>query len=527
MRPGPDSDVLSNYIASADTPPSDAPAPGIMQTWEPPNLSDTQTRIYRDDRSKYILCTGERASGKSWIAVQKLVKHCYENFNALAIIIVGVKRQALEGGVWYRLETDILPMWKRNVGMQYTDTKTNSVKDTFCFVSNRYGGWSRILLLSMPVESFVSDRVKGMEPSLVLIDEAQALGSDDYFSKIVQQLGRRQMIQGNQQYIATCNPDGPSHWLFRRFMELPVDPETGEHNPDYAIYHVPIGENIHNLPDGYYERVMEAVKSDSSGVEYRRMVLGEWIDRPSGAAIFRGYFSEPLHMRGEAAKGTRILPKPGYDIILGYDLGTANSAISFMQNIPTREKDLWVVFDEMVYTDAYIPYTLLVPGIMRRLAFWNTTCKTKFETVHVSDATAFNMYRATDGTYDSLEVERISRETQSAFPEVDIIKMIECPKFAGSVAARVKVTMKHLAQERLLLSASCGRTKEMFLNLESEKMKDGKYVPDLPFAPRRSKHLHIFDAMSYALLYFELGQQAPMRLKNVSPPELISLGTNR
>jgi hypothetical protein len=256
------------------------------------------------------------------------------------------------------------------------------------------------------------------------------------------------------------------------------------------------------------------------------MVLGEWIDRPSGDSIFKGYWSEALHMRGDPIKGTRILPKAGYDIILGYDLGTANSAISFMQNIPTRDKDMWIVFDEMVYTDAYIPYTLLVPGIMRRIAFWNETCKTKFDVTHISDASAFNMFRATDGTYDSLEVERISREAQTSFKDVDTIRMQPCPKFAGSVQGRVKTLLKYLNQERLLISTSCTRTKDMFMFLESEKPKENKYTPDLPFQPRRSKHLHIFDALSYALFFFELGQ-IPFNTKNVSPPELVYLGTVR
>jgi hypothetical protein len=32
-------------------------------------------------------------------------------------------------------------------------------------------------------------------------------------------------------------------------------------NDDYSTYHVPIKENEHNLPPGYYDRIMEAVKN--------------------------------------------------------------------------------------------------------------------------------------------------------------------------------------------------------------------------------------------------------------------------
>lgn len=515
-------DLISTYGAELDHPEALPPAT-FDPNWEP-SLNEVQRQVYRCNDARFILAYGERGSGKSLGAAHKLIRHCWNNFNALAVVVVGVKRQATQGGIFEKIQFHLLPEWKAGVGMQYTEVKSNIEKDVFIYVSNKFGGWSKILLLSMPVESFIKDRAKGLEMSFLLIDEIQTLSSDEYFKVLVQQLGRRAHIDELQQLVATCNPLGPSSWVYRRFIEGPTDPETGVWDTKYKTFHVPISDNLHNLPQGYYENVMQAVKDDP--VEYRRMVLGEWVDRPSGEAIFSGYYVDALHLRGDLKTGKRLLPRPGHQIILGYDLGTANSAISFMQNIPTRTKDLWIVFDEMVYTDAYIPYTELVPGIMRRLKFWNDTVNTKFEVVHISDATAFNMFRATTGTYDSLEVERISRESQTAFEGVDVINMIECPKFQGSVAGRVKTTMKLLNQERFILSASCERTKDMFLNLEMEKLKDGKYTPDLPFQPKRSKHLHIFDAMSYALFFYELGQ-FPLGNKKSPPAELVALGTVR
>ncbi len=494
--------------------------PAEDKPWTP-SLNPTQQLIF-DDPTRYILCYGERGSGKSIGALHKLVRHCYENFNALGVIVVGVKRQALEGGAWHKLLVDILPQWAEGVGLKATDTKTNTAKDDFIYVSNRFGGWSKILLLSMPVDNFIRDRAKGLEPSFLLVEEIQTLQSDQYFSVLVQQLGRRPNISGPQQYVATCNPEGPSHWVYKRFFQFPIDAETGVINPLYKSYHVPIVENTKNLPEGYYDNVIEAVRDDP--IEYRRMVLGEWVDRPSGDAIFRTSFNEGLHLRGDVATGQRIIPRAGHEVVLGYDLGTANSAIVFLQHIPTKDKDLWLVFDEMAYTDAYIDYPTLVPAIMRRLDFWNKTAKTTFTVSHISDSSAFNMFRATHGTYDALEVERISTEAAKDFPDVKPIHMTECPKFQGSVPARVKTVMKYLQQERLLISASCVKLKDMFLHLECEKMNDKKYSPDLPFQPKRCKHLHIFDAMSYALFYHELGQTEPDRK---APLELVRFGTKR
>lgn len=491
-------------LAESENPPEASEPQSYDPDWSP-SLNATQ-RLFYEDPAKFILAYGERGSGKSVGAAHKLLHHCWNNFNALAIVIVGVKRQAMEGGVWFKIETEILPEWKQGVGMQHTESKTNVAKDTFIFVSNRFGGWSKILLLSMPVDSFIKDRAKGLEPSFILVDEAQTLESDTYFSVLIQQLDRRPNISGVQQYIATCNPEGPSHWLYKRFFLTPIDPDTGQWNPMYRKFHIPIVENLEHLPPGYYDNVVEATKDDP--IEYKRMVLGEWIDRPSGESIFKQYFSS-LNVRGNIKEGTRILPTRDHDIIIGYDLGTANSAIVFLQNIPTRDKDLWTVFDEMVYTDSYVPYTQLVPEILRRVAFWNDRIKADFKVNHISDSTAFNQWRAHTGTYDALEVERLSVEAvATAFPKLKPIKLTECPKFAGSVAGRVKVTMKLLTEERLMISDSCTKVKDMFMKLECEKLNAKKSNgPDLPFSPKRSKHLHPFDAMSYALFYYALGNK--------------------
>ena len=522
-RPISEKNPLVQY-ASQETDEEELEAPSPMNpnlAWQP-SLGPAQQSIY-ESQARFILAYGERGSGKSYGAVHKLVDHCWNNMNALAIMVVGVKRQAHEGGVAYKLMNEILPLWKAGRGLDYTDWKSNAAKDDFCYISNKYGGWSRVLLLSMPVPSFIKDRSKGLEPSFMLVDEAQTLQTDEYFSVLIQQLGRRTNIVGPQQYVATANPDGPSHWLYKRFFEKPRA-ESGEWDVNYLHVHVPIVENLDNLPDGYYTNVIEAVKDDP--VEYRRMVLGEWIDRPSGDAIFATSFNEELHIKGDLKTGKRLMPMPNYDVILGYDLGSANSGIVFLQNIPTKDKDIWVAFDEIAYHDRHIPYYDLVPAIQRRMDFWNKTVKTKFNFVHISDASAFNAYRATHGTYDALEVERISLETGKVFPDLPPIKMLECPKFPGSVPGRVRCTIKMLQQERLFISASCVNLKKMFLHLECEKMNDKKYAPDLPFNPKRSKHIHIFDALSYALFYYELGQR-PLSPPPDYKPELIFLGSRR
>jgi hypothetical protein len=479
-----------------------------------PSLTVTQRKIF-DDPAKYILAYGERGSGKTYsLGGHKLVRHCYENFNALALIIVGVRSQATMGGVWHKLQVEILPEWVEGIGLVHTEERQDTQKNLYIDIENRFGGHSRICLISIPYGAFIKDRIKGFEPSLIFVDELTNLDTDDYFNAVVQQLGRRQGIHGPQQYLAACNPDGPSHWVYKRFFEDPYD-DDGKWNKDYAVYHVKIEDNIDNLPKGYYDRIQEAVKSDP--IEEARMVRGEWIDRPAGNAIFGPYFNKELHVRGDAKTG--ILPNKDFPITIGWDPGSVNNACIFMQALPGEDRTVWIVFDEFVTINKKLPYTTLVPLLMRKMAYWNRRMEHKFKYIHISDNSAFNQFRAKTGSYDVKDIELISRDKAETF-DLEPIKMKAAPKFNGSVESRVRITIAKLQAEEFLVSSQCTAICKMFQNLICEKQ--GKtYDPNIAFKPKRSIYVHPFDAMSYVLLYYN---STNVESVQVSKSEIIEIG---
>lgn len=480
-----------------------------------PSLSPTQQKIF-DDPSNYILAYGERGSGKTFsLGGHKLVRHCYENFNALALIIVGVRSQATLGGVWHKLQIEILPEWVEGIGLSHTDERQDTQKNLYIDIENRFGGHSRVVLISVPYGSFIKDRIKGFEPSLVFVDELTNLDTEDYFNAVVQQLGRRQGIHGPQQYLAACNPDGPSHWVYKRFFEEPYDAE-GNWNNDYSTYHVPIAENVDNLPPGYYDRILEAVKTDP--IEEARMVRGEWIDRPAGDAIFGPYFNKSLHIVGDAKNG--IVPNPQYPVICGWDPGSVNNATIFMQAIPGNDKTVWAVFDELVVINKKLPYTTLIPLVMRKMAYWNRRTESKLNYIHISDNSAFNQYRAKTGSYDVKDIEQISRDKADTF-NLSPIRMKAAPKFSGSVEARVRLMIAKLTNEEFVMSSQCTNISKMFRNLVSEK--PGKtYDPNIAFKPKRSVYVHAFDAMSYPIIYYESTHY--VEVGRTSTSEIVELG---
>ena len=511
VKKGNSAKLLEHFGATLDEPEGE---PEVVE-WEPA-LSGTQKKIF-DSNANYILAYGERGTGKTYVSGgHKLVRHAYENFNALCLIIVGIRSQATMGGVWHKLLTEILPLWADGLDIDITDERQDTQKNLYIDVENRYKGYSRIVLISVPYGSFIKDRIKGFEPSYVFVDELTNLDTPDYFTAVVQQLGRRPGISTPQQYVAACNPAGPSHWAYKRFFEQPYD-EEGNWNDDYGVFHVPIKENIKNLPKGYYERVLEAVSNDP--IEEARMIRGEWVDRPLGEAIFKPYFIENIHTRGNDRR--RIMPLPQFPVVCGWDPGSVNNAIIFLQIIPAADKTMWIVFDEIVHINEHIPYTQLVLEGMRKMRAWNRRVDSEMTYVHISDNSAFNQYRAATGSYDVRDIEAISRDKAETF-EMEPIKMKAAPKFSGSVESRVRLTIAKLQKEELLISAPCANIKKMFFNLVSEK-EGRKYDPTRAFKPRRSVYLHAFDAMSYPFLYYDAG---PSRIYSTSgKSEIIEIGT--
>lgn len=472
--------------------------PGPLPEGEPgwhPSLNPTQKIIF-DCEARFVLAYGERASGKTIGVLHALVRHAYENENALCLIIVGVKRQAEEGGSWNKLITQILPEWARGLGFDqddpnnlfFTDPKGNSAKDLYMWIRNQQGGWSRVVLLSMPVEGHVKDRVKGMEASFIMVDEAQTLPSPTYFNDLVQQLGRNKFIPC-QQIMYCCNPAGPSHWLYQRFFVLSVNKESGERDRKYAVYHVPISENRHNISEEYWETVEEAVKNDP--VEYRRMVLGEWVDRPSGEAIFKTWWLPEIHIKGDQARGEiGLMPLADWPVQVGLDPGPANFSVSFEQCILTKSHGaVWLVFDELCYVGRKTIYQHVVTELEDRTRWWAEQVP-GLRYLYIIDEAAITQPDRS-GRPDATYLTQLSEGR---------LRFRTCPKGTNSVPFAVKLVADLLAEDRIYVSARCPKHIEMFNSLESEKVKEGKYDEFAGLRPKRSPHIHVFDSMRYPIM---------------------------
>lgn len=470
-------------------------------------------------------------SGKTVGFGHKIVRHAYENDGALAMLITPSLRTGNDG-IWYDLDTLILPAWRdgnrdkegnlldEGIGLEYTKSKLDPLtKDRHRWIKNRFGTWSKLLLLSIQHAAQVADRIKGPAPSLVYVDELTNCNGREYWTYPAAQLGRRRGIHGPQQYLASCNPDGPSHWVYKVFFEDCVDAK-GVRDKAFARYHVPISENEKWLPRGYVDRLKKIFRSDP--IEYRRLIGGEWIDRPTGDGLFKLYFNTGTHMKGDAAKKEWLMPFPGFPILVGYDLGQVNSSVTFMQQVPTKDRVLWLVLDEIDHLGERILYKTLAWEVIERMKFWrnvklpaNGGKPYPFEYMHIADESAVNQWRpGAEGSYDAWDFEKEYNRVQSELGGREM-RMLGCPKGAGSVSARVRLLSSKLYQQEVAVSARCENTKMMLLQLEADDAN--------PENPRRSKWLHKFDSLTYPMFKLEMtgGKNLPTA---VPTPSLLRIG---
>lgn len=489
--------------------PPEAPKVSRMAGWEP-DLNPTQKKAFHDP-APFMLLYGEKGGGKSVSAEHKLVRHCYENWDALGLIVTPSIRTG-KFGVIHDLESLVLPAWESGIGLEWRPSKLDpNTKDRVLKMANVHGGWSTILQIAIPYEEAIAARIKGVHPSYVLSDELTDCEGAGYFRLVAAQLNRRRHITGPQQFVGTCNPKGPSSWVYQEFIEKPVDPVTGVRDPAFSVYHVPFRENSHR-PEmrGYLETLERAVRNDP--IEKARLIDGLWIERPSGDALF-GMFSPARHVIGDAKAGTGIRPVPFLPVVIGYDLGQVFNAAVFLQLVPTNEGSVWMAFDEVVHLNKRILYPTMAREIIERINAWNDACGRKLMWEHVADDSAVNQWRPGSGSFDAWDFEREFNKA-SITGGLGRMRMIGCPKGTGSVQLRVRTLQGKLTADQFLVSDICQHTKAMLHNLVGKE--------DDPLTPKKTAagHIHVFDAATYPMLKLEMQGAS---VSNVAPVRFTSI----
>jgi hypothetical protein len=155
--------------------------------------------------------------------------------------------------------------------------------------------------------------------------------------------------------------------------------------------------------------------------------------------------------------------------------------------------------------------------LIERMRFWRKKLEYPFKFIHIADESAINQWRpGGDGSYDAWDFEQKFNEEARRCGDIDNVKLIGCPKGAGSVEARVRMLQAKLAQEEFAASALCGNTVSMLTYLESDEKDPGK--------PKRGKWIHKFDSVTYPMFRMEVTGSRRFNPRDLTTPTLISCG---
>lgn len=224
---------------------------------------------------------GAVRSGKTYSSILKFID-LLKNGPAGDAMIIGVNRETVQRNVLLQLY--------RFLGFPAPAEKSNQAK--------LYG--RNVYFVGAPDESSVR-RIQGSTLAMAYVDEATCIPAP-----LWRMLQSRLSIPGAQ-LLASCNPEGPAHWLKKEFIDR-------EHELDLIHWDFKLDDNPALDP-----KFKEDLKKEYTGMWYKRYILGEW-------AVAHGLIYDSYDMDNEYADSKR---NPNYRII-GIDYGTSNATAAVM-----------------------------------------------------------------------------------------------------------------------------------------------------------------------------------------------------
>lgn len=251
-------------------------------------LSEKQKRVVRSCNARINILTGSVRSGKTLVSNIRYSRELDEGPYG-DTMIVGVSRESIQRNVI----NDLCAL----LGIRPPATKTNELQ-----LLNK-----RCYLIGANDESAVR-RIQGSTISCALVDEATNIPRP-FWNMLLSRLS----VPGAK-LIATCNPEGPYHWLKTEFLDRADELDLESH-------HFVLDDNP-SLDETYKANL----KKEYSGHWYARYILGEW-------AVAEGLIYDTI---SEDHFTDEHFPDPAY-YIAGIDYGSTNPTCCLLIGIHPQQ----------------------------------------------------------------------------------------------------------------------------------------------------------------------------------------------
>lgn len=380
-------------------------------------LSLKQIQSFNEANHRFNIWVGAVRSGKTFASILKLID-VIKNGPEGNGMIIGVNRDTIQRNV-------LLELYKF-LGFPPPSTKTTETK--------LYG--RNIYFVGAHDESSVR-RIQGSTLAFAYVDEATCIPSPFW-----RMLLSRLSITGSQ-LLATCNPEGPAHWLKKEFIDRAEELD---------LVHWSFNLDDNPSLDEIYKNNL---KKEYTGMWYKRYILGEW-------AVSQGLIYDSFD---EMNLFTQPFETPNYYIV-GIDYGTSNATAAVLCAVSPRK---W----PQIRVEAEYYYDSVKKGRQKTDA---ELAQDIYEFVaHKSVAAIY-----VDPSAASLKIELRRRDLPVLDANNDVIEGI-------------KVTSKFISGKNLVVHKGCTTLHEVLQTYQWDP-KAADRGEDAPLKKRE----HIADALRYA-----------------------------
>lgn len=195
--------------------------------------------------------------------------------------------------------------------------------DSFSFNVTKKEGrlFGRRIYLEGAANAEAESKIRGMTLMGAYCDELSLFG-EDFFVMLLSRLS-----EDGAKLFATTNPDCPTHWLKRDYLDNPA--------VDLLSMKFSLTDNVF-LPEKYVEQL----KNEFVGVFYDRFILGKWV--AAEGRVYEGFSNENIvsaERLGEMLSENKLITA-----VIGVDYGGNGSASAFvLAGIDAGFKDLYVL----------------------------------------------------------------------------------------------------------------------------------------------------------------------------------------